>query len=201
MALRIISLVCIAGTAELVLVNREQLRDVFILEASEASPGLFSRTTPTIGEGDLPRAGEPLRVHATNMLGSMLAGVSPLRCWEPLQLKQVARLGAVDIRGAGAIAVSRTDFSPNHIAAEVAVGQEPVRFVLNQNFADGWSTNVGAIERDPDSGRPSVLLPAGYTGTIAFSFFPTGLWLGLGIWVTAIALSAVAWRRAGANSA
>jgi uncharacterized membrane protein YfhO len=78
----------------------------------------------------------------------------------------------------------------------VVVGHDPARVVLNQNFAAGWATSVGPVVRDPDSGRPSVVLPAGYAGPVSFTFVPPGLWIGLVICAVAVALSIVVWRAA-----
>ena len=44
----------------------------------------------------------------------------------------------------------------------------------------------GPAEPDPASGRPSVVLPAGDPGAIAFSYAPPGLWMGVAIWLLAI---------------
>jgi hypothetical protein len=71
----------------------------------------------------------------------------------------------------------------------VQVGREPARVVLNQNFASGWSSNAGPVEPDPASRQPSVVLPAGYSGTVAFTFVTPGLWWGLGIGVLAAGLA------------
>ncbi len=192
---RVIEILCVVAVCQLVLVNRRQLREVFILPPPDAASQLFARQTPDNVERDVPRVGGPDRVLSTNMLGSMLVGASPLDCWEPLQLKKVAGLGPAVIRGDGGVAVSDSTFSPNRFAATVVVGREPARVVLNQNFGDGWSSGAGPVEHDPASGRPSILLQAGYTGTVAFSFVPPGLWLGLTVWVLVVALSIVIWRR------
>jgi len=184
--------VCVVGVCELGLVNREQFRGVFILPADGQSR-LFERTTPTVAEQQLVTPGGP-RVHRTFMLDSMLAGVSPLDCYEPLQLTRVATPGPVAIRGAGDVSISRSTFSPNRVAAMVVVGRDPARVTLNQNFADGWTTNVGPAERDPDSRQPSVVLSAGYDGPVIFSFAPAGLLLGLAIWALAIAFSVGVWK-------
>jgi hypothetical protein len=132
------------------------------------------------------------------LLRSMEAGVSQLNCYEPLLVKRIAVPGPTWIEGEGTVTFTDHAFSPNRIAARVSVGDAPVRAVLNQNYSDGWSSSVGKLERDPRSGRPSTLLPAGYTGTVVFSFFPPGLWWGLAGWALAIALSILVWRQASA---
>jgi hypothetical protein len=171
------------------MVNRAHFREVFILPPVPAESRLFDEMPVTVGERDVPRVGGPDRVLSTNMFESMLAGVSPLNCWEPLQLRKVAALGPVVIAGVGDATFFDSSFSPNRMSASVQVGPAPVRAVLNQNFGDGWSSNVGPVEHDPASGRPSVMLPAGYSGLVTFTFVPPGLWMGLAIFVIAIALS------------
>jgi hypothetical protein len=195
LARRVIELICVVGLVQLVMVNRAHFREVFILPPVPAESRLFDEMPVTVGERDVPRVGGPDRVLSTNMFESMLAGVSPLNCWEPLQLRKVAALGPVVIAGVGDATFSDSSFSPNRMSASVQVGPAPVRAVLNQNFGEGWSSNVGPVEHDPASGRPSVMLPAAYSGLVTFTFVPPGLWMGLAIFVIAIALSILAWRR------
>ena len=183
----VVEVLCVVGVVQIVLVNRTHLRDVFILSA-ESQSRLFERVTPTVAEREVLTPGGP-RVHRTYMLDSMMAGVSPLNCYEPLRARIVANPGPVAISGEGDVAVSESTFSPNRVTATVTVGREPARVVLNQNFVEGWSTNLGTAERDPTSLRPSVVLPPGYGGPISFTFYPPGLWVGLTIFVIAIGLS------------
>jgi hypothetical protein len=192
---RAVEVLCIVGAVQIVLVNRTHLRDVFILSADTQSK-LFERITPTVAEREVLTPGGP-RVHRTYMLDSMMAGVSPLNCYEPLRARIVAYPGPVAISGQGDVAVAESTFSPNRVTATVTVGRDPARVVLNQNFAEGWSTNVGAAERDPTSRLPSVVLPPGYNGPIAFTFVPPGLWAGLVIWVVAVGVSIALWKTRG----
>ena len=189
---RAVEVLCIVGVLQLVLVNRTHLRDVFILSADTQSR-LFERTTPTVAEREVLTPGGP-RVHRTYMLDSMMAGVSPLNCYEPLRARMVAYSGPVALSGEGGVTVSESTFSPNRVTAAVTVGRDPARVVLNQNFAQGWSTNVGIAERDPKSRLPSVLLPAGYSGPVSFTFVPPGLGMGLAIWAIAFGLSVALWK-------
>jgi hypothetical protein len=186
---RVIEMACIAGVIQLVLVNRAHFRDVFVLPA-DTQWRLFEPVTPTVAEREVLTPGGP-RVHRTYMLDSMLAGVSPLNCYEPLQVRKVAFPGPVGIRGEGDVSFAAQTFSPNRVAATAMVGSGPVRVVLNQNYADGWSANVGNVEPDPSSRQPSVMLPAGYVGPVVFGFRPPGLLPGLAIGIIAVALSVV----------
>ena len=199
-----VDVICLVGVCQLALVNRAHFRDAFVLPPIDAESRLFERGDLVVAAQELPGPG-PAGVLRTNMVGSMLAGVSPLNCWEPLQMKKVAQPGPATIVLAGvsagvANAATLTDaaFSPNRISATATVGPQPARVVLNQNFAEGWTSNLGAVDRDPDSGRPSVVLPAGYTGTVAFSYTTPGLWLGLIIFAVAVAVSIWVWRFAAA---
>jgi len=192
---RIVEVLCIVGVFQIVLVNRTHLRDVFILSA-ETQSKLFERITPTVAEREVLTPGGP-RVHRTYMLDSMMAGVSPLNCYEPLRARIVAYPGPVAISGQGDVTVSDSTFSPNRVTATVAVGRDPARVVLNQNFAEGWSSNVGTVERDPASRLPSVAVPAGYSGRVTFRFVPPALWAGLVIWVFAVGASVAVWSTSG----
>ncbi len=186
-----LGIVCVIGVCQLGFVNRQQFQDLIL--SADTQWRLFERTTPTIVPEAVVTPGGP-RVHRTFMLDSMLAGVSPLHCYEPLQLTQVAEPDPLAIQGEGRATFFRPTFSPNRVAAIVVVGRDPVRVVLNQNFAAGWTTNVGPVEHDPFSKRPSVVLPADYAGPIAFTFFSPGLWIGLVICAIAVSLSVVIWR-------
>jgi hypothetical protein len=183
----------VVAIGQLVLVNRAHLKDAFVLPAL-ADARLFERPTPRIDERELASPGPP-GVERTNMLGSMLDGVAPLLCYEPLQVKKVARTGPTAIEAPERVTLTAHAFSPNRIAARAAVGPEPARLVLNQNFAAGWSVNAGRLERDPGSGRPATVLPAGFNGEVAFSYAPPGLAAGVTIWLVAIAGSVVVWRK------
>ncbi len=189
-----VAIACVIGVCQLVFVNRQSFQDLFILSA-DTQGRLFERATPTVVPEALMTPGGP-RVHRTFMLDSMLAGVSPLDCYEPLQVAQTAEPGPVAILSAGNVTFFRQAFSPNRVQAWVVVGHDPARVVLNQNFAAGWTTSAGPAVRDPDSRRPSVVLPAGYAGPIAFTFVPPGLWIGFAICALAIAFSIVVWRAA-----
>jgi hypothetical protein len=190
----LIAITCVIGVCQLAFVNRQLFQDLFILSA-DTQWRLFERATPTVVPESVVTPGGP-RVHRTFMFDSMLAGVSPLDCYEPLQVAQTAHPGVVAIQSADNVAFFRQTFSPNRVQASVVVGHDPARVVLNQNFAAGWTTNVGPVVRDPASNRPSAVLPAGYAGPIAFTFVPPGLWIGLVICAVAVAISISAWRAA-----
>ncbi len=184
---------CAAGICEIVLVNRRQFENVFVL-AADTQSHLFDRTAPTVAEHQFGTPGGP-RVHRSFMLDSMLAGVSPLDCYEPLQVKSVAQPGPMAITGEGDVTITDQTFSPNRVTARVVVGRAPARVILNENFAAGWTSNAGRIRAALPTRQPSVELPAGYSDIVAFSYVPPGLWIGLAILVVAAVVSVVVWTR------
>lgn len=67
--------------------------------------------------------------------------------------------------------------------------------MLNENLAAGWTSNVDRVRAAPPTRRPSVVLPAGYSNIVTFSYVPPGLWIGLAILVAATGVSVAVWRR------
>jgi len=184
---------CVAGICEIVLVNRRHFENVFVL-AADTQSHLFDRTAPTVAEHQRGTPGGP-RVHRSFMLDSMLAGVSPLDCYEPLRVSSVAQPGPMAISGEGDVTITDQTFSPNRVMARVVVGREPARVILNENFAAGWASNAGRVTAAPPTSQPSVPLPAGYSDIVAFSYVPPGLGIGLAILTVAVGVSVVVWRR------
>ena len=189
----LVMLACVAGTCEIVIVNRRPFENVFVL-AADTQSRLFDRITPSVSEHQFGTPGGP-RVHRSFMLDSMLAGFSPLDCYEPLKVKSAAQPGPMAITGEGDVTITEQTFSPNRVTARVVVGQEPGRLILNENLAAGWTSNAGRVRAAPPTRRPSVTLPAGYSGIVTFSYVPPGLWVGLAIFVAAAGVSGMVWRR------
>jgi hypothetical protein len=183
----LVRLACVAGICELVILNRRPFENVFVL-AADTQSHLFDRVAPTVSEHQFGTPGGP-RVHRSFMLDSMLAGVSPLDCYEPLKVKRVAQLGPMAIRGEGDVTISNQTFAPNRITARAVVGREPARVILNENFAAGWTSNAGRVRAALPAGQPSVELPAGYSAIITFSYVPPGLGIGLAVLVVAAGVS------------
>jgi len=190
---------CIAGTCELVLVNRRPFENVFVL-AADTQSHLFDRTAPAVAEHQLWTPGGP-RVARSFMLDSMLGGLSPLDCYEPLQVRRAAQPGPMTIDGEGDVTITDQTFSPNRVTARAVVGREPARVTLNENLAAGWTSNAGDVSAAPTTRRPSVVLPAGYSDVVEFRYVPPGLWIGLAILVVAAGLSVVVWRSQGSDGA
>ncbi|HXT68291.1 MAG TPA: hypothetical protein VN700_00940 [Vicinamibacterales bacterium] len=197
----IVTVVCVIGTAQLMVVNRRNLHGIFALPPSPVEARHLDKSAPVIAEHEPPSVQWSRLGENSVMLPSMAAGVSVLNCYEPLLARRIVPPGPAVIRAVGDVKLSDPTFSMNRVTVGAAAGPEPVRLVLNQNFAEGWSSGAGPVERDPSSGLPSVLLPAGFTGTVDFTFAPHGLVFGFAIWLIAVAVSVVVWRRAASSSA
>jgi hypothetical protein len=129
------------------------------------------------------------------MLRSLMAGKTYYNCYEPLQLVHTADTIDPLITAQGRVVISDVRFSPNRITFGVVNGPEPSRVILNQNFADGWSSDAGAVLPSPPEGKPSVMLAPNQVGRVSFRFLPPGLTIGLGLGaVTLFAAVAVARR-------
>jgi hypothetical protein len=191
----LLEVVCLVGICQLMVVNREAYRDVFLVPVDGTETRLTEDMVPVVAEREPPSAALSRLGENSNLMRSMAEGVSPLNCYEQLMVRRMAKPGPATITGDVAAVVSDVSFTPNRVTARVRTDRDGARVVLNQNFADGWSTNVGSFERDPESGRPSAVLPAAFDGTVAFTFAPPGFWPGLTIWLVAVAASIVIWRR------
>ncbi len=196
-ARRLVAIVCVLSVWQLVAVNRENLRHIFVLPPSAVEARALGEAAPIVAEHEPPDVTWSRLGENSMMLRSMAAGVSQLNCYEPLLARRIAQPGPAVIRAEAGVSLSDPMFSPNRVSAHAVVSGAAARVVLNQNFEDGWSSNAGIVERDPASGLPSVVLPAGYDGVVTFSFAPSGLMLGLGICALAIVLSIFIWRRSG----
>ena len=187
-------LLCVVGILQLSLMNREAYRDVFIMAPTGTESQVFGVGMPTIAPREPASAALSRLGENSNLIRSMGEGVSPLNCYEQLIVRRVAQPGPAGIVGSDNVTVSSSTFTPNRVDADVRVASVAAdKVVLNQNFADGWSTNFGAAHRDADSGRPFTVIPGSYSGPIRFSFTPPGFWMGLGIFCVGVLASLFVW--------
>lgn len=191
----LVAVICMAAAMHLIARNRGLLVNVF------SQPPLTTTFKPMAGprqlvtdtESNAYRDGSP-------MFTSLMNDRSFYYCYESLQLKHTAtpdeRLVIVDGDGQ----LTATDFTPNRVEFTVMGGRAPSRVMLNQNYATGWRSNAGPFAPATET-LPGVTLAPGQTGTFAFSFVPEGLWLGLGVFVAAMALSLLVLRKGQAERA
>jgi len=184
-----VTVLCLLASADIVMRNSRMLGGAFNDDPVNASFHLLGgpRTLVTDADSKPSRWGSP-------MLRGLMKGQSFFQCYEAMELDRRADVTHPLIWQDGDAKISRTEFSPNRIAFSVIGGREPSRVRLNQNFADGWKSNAAAVEPDPKTGQPSVVLRRGESGRFAFVFVPPGLFLGCGLALLAIALSAYGWR-------
>jgi hypothetical protein len=188
-------ILCIAGVCQLLIVNREAYRDVFIIAPTEVEARVLNVGMPTIAEREPPSAALSRLGENSNLIRSMAEGVSPLNCYEQLMVRRAARPGPAGLNGGADVTISDQMFSPGEVEASVQVTRGGRGYVsLNQNFVAGWSTTFGAAERDPDSGLPYVVAPTGYSGPVWFSFTPPGLPLGFLLLVVGLLVWRFVWK-------
>jgi hypothetical protein len=112
-----------------------------------------------------------------------------------LELAHTANAMAPLITAQGRATISDVRFSPNRVTFGVVNGPEPSRVILNQNFADGWSSDAGAVVPSPPDGKPSVMLAPNQVGRVSFRFVPPRLTIGLGLGALTLAAAVAAARR------
>jgi hypothetical protein len=178
---------CSVAILELLLHNRAQFRGVFPFPPLDHEfqwlAGSSTLTTDSTTNAYGPNS---------PMLHALVDGRSFYNCYESLQLRRTADAEHPLISSDGPAKIFDMKFSPNRIQFSATAGPEASRIVLNQNYAEGWSSTAGPIAREPRSEKPSVLLAPGQAGKFSFVFTPPGLWLGLGLLAaTAVASAAL----------
>jgi hypothetical protein len=181
-----VTVVCALATLDLLTANGAQLRGVF---TQPPIPGGFrllgGQDTLRVDRDSNPyRSGSP-------MYRTLMAGQSFFNCYEVMRLRPSVNPEQPLVFSDGKSKTFAATFSPNRVEVGVAVGTEPSRVLMNQNYSDGWRSSVGPVERDPASGKPSVVVPAGFAGTVVFTFVPAGLLVGVLIGALALVGSIV----------
>ena len=185
-----VTMLCLLATADLVVRNRFLLGGAFTQDPVDASFHWLGGPETLVTDADSRAA-----LGGAPMFRTLMKGESFYRCYEVMQLARKADTTHPLIWLDGDAKIFTTRFSPNRIQFSVSGGREPSRVRLNQNFATGWRSDAGAVEPDPETGQPSVVLRPGETGTFSFVFVPSGLFLGCGLGLVAIGASAYGWRR------
>lgn len=171
----LLSVVCIAGTLQLLLDNRVQFAGVFpIAPLENGFQTLGRRATLDVDYTSSPDGSN------SPMLRALMAGQSFYNCYESLQVRHTADRDHALVFSDDGARVSNVRFSPNRVEFSAVNGREPAHVSLNQNFARGWSSSAGRIVADGD-GKPSVVLAPGQAGRYTFSFSPPGLTTGFAI--------------------
>jgi hypothetical protein len=185
-----VTVLCLLGSADLVVRNRLMLGGAFAQDPVDASFHLLGGPKTLVTDAD----SKPFQ-WGSPMLRTLMKGESFFRCYEVMQLALNADTTHPLIWLDGDAKIFTTRFSPNRIQFSVSGGRGPSRVRLNQNFATGWRSDAGVVEPDPETGQPSVVVGPGKTGAFSFVFVPPGLFLGCGLGLVAIGASAFGWRR------
>lgn len=185
-----VAVVTLAASAHLISVNRWNLKDVFTMAPFETRFAWNSgpRQIETDTESSPYTPDSP-------MLKALMQDRAFYTCYESLQLARGAGGGPPVVDANSSSRVRDVDFTPNRISFTVSEGAEPARVVLNQNWADGWTTDAGPITVGKPTELSFVTVPPGSSGRYSFSFVPPGFYLGLAISAIALIATALIWRR------
>lgn len=183
----LIGMLCLLATGDLLVRNRAQLRGVFDQPPVTTVVRWFDGPTAieTDVESDPYRPGSP-------MFSALMRDRAFYRCYEVMQLDHTADPDHPLVFGDERSKIFTATFSPNRVELSVVGGGGASTIRLNQNFADGWQSDAGPVLRDPESGKPSVVLAAGQVGRYAFRFVPPGLTLGVVVCLIGATLIGVA---------
>ncbi len=186
-----IALVCLGASAHLIYVNQWNLKDVFTETPFDTSFHWMSgpRTIDALADASPYAAGSP-------MLRTLMEDRSFFTCYESLQLAHGSGPNVPQVFDANpGNRVTSLDVTPNELAFTVAPGAAEARVVLNQNWAEGWTSTLGPIESPKPTELAAVIVPPSERGRHRFSFRPPGLIAGAVIAAIAIAITWLAWRR------
>ena len=186
-----LAILALAGSAQLIVVNQWNLKNVFTELAFDTAfrPMSGPHQLTTLADSSPYVPGSP-------MLRALMNDTSFYSCYESLQLSRGSNAGMPPVFDSNPGArVRDLDFTPNRLAFTVADGREDARVVLNQNWAPGWTSAAGPFQVGPPTEVSTVTVAAGQTGRFSFSFVPPGLYTGTALFAIALLLSAFCWRR------
>jgi hypothetical protein len=195
-SVRLLTLPWRIGAAAMFLLAAAQIvsHNSFVLRGVFTQPPLDRSFRPLAGATALAIEGHGnAYIGGSPMLRALMQDTNFYNCYEPLQFIRTAQreLPLVSVSDA---AVTSTSFSPNRVDATVRTGSSRGRVFMNQNFAPGWTSNVGPVVLDGERGQMSATVPPGFHGTVTFRYWPPGLTAGLAIFMVACAACRVAWR-------
>jgi hypothetical protein len=184
----VVAILCLLATGDLVYRNRAMLGGAFVQDPVDSRFHLLDGpTTLAVNANSSPTDwGSP-------MFRALMNGQSLYRCYEVMQTIRKADTSHPLLWTDGDAQIASTTFSPNQIDFSVTGGRAPSRVRLNQNFAPGWFSDAGAVQPDPETGQPSVVLRPGQTGTYSFLFTPPGLLVGDALALLGLGVAVYAW--------
>ena len=186
-----VTIVCIAASVHLIVVNRWNLKGVFNQEPFDTEFRWMAgpREVATDADSNAYVPGSP-------MLRALVEQRAFFYCYESLQLLRASDPERPRLFVEGTARINDVDFSPNRLAFNVFGGPEPAKVVLNYNWGPGWSSTAGPVEVTGTKGKlATVTIAPGQTGRFEFSFTPPGLYAGIGIFAAAAIASLAIWRK------
>ena len=186
----VVGVLCLGIAGHLISVNRAQFKGVFSVEP-------FDTTFPWMSgpsEGLTTDFESSAYTRTSPMLRALTSDRFFYYCYESLQLVRNSSPEKPLLFTEDEAAITGTRFTPNRVDFAIVGAATSTRLYLNYNWGPGWISTAGTIEHPPER-IASVALQPGQTGRYAFSFVPPGLWAGMGVFLAALGLSFVVWRR------
>ena len=186
----VVGVLCLGIAGHLISVNRAQFKGVFSVEP-------FDTTFPWMSgpsEGLTTDFESSAYTRTSPMLRALTSDRFFYYCYESLQLVRNSSPEKPLLFTDDEATIRGTRFTPNRVDFAIVGAATPTRLYLNYNWGPGWTSTAGTIEHPPER-IASVALQPGQTGRYAFSFVPPGLWAGMGVFLAALGLSFVVWRR------
>lgn len=186
----VVGVLCLGIAGHLISVNRTQFKGVFSVEP-------FDTTFPWMSgpsEGLTTDFESSAYTRTSPMLRALTSDRFFYYCYESLQLVRNSSPEKPLLFTDDEATILGTRFTPNRVDFAIVGAATPTRLYLNYNWGPGWTSTAGTVEHPPER-IASVMLQPGQTGQYVFSFVPPGLWAGTGIFLAALGLSFVVWRR------
>ena len=186
----VVGVLCLGIAGHLISVNRAQFKGVFSVEP-------FDTTFPWMSgpsEGLTTDFESSAYTRTSPMLRALTSDRFFYYCYESLQLVRNSSPEKPLLFTDDEATIRGTRFTPNRVDFAIVGAATSTRLYLNYNWGPGWTSTAGTIEHPPER-IASVALQPGQTGRYAFSFVPPGLWAGMGVFLAALGLSFVVWRR------
>jgi len=185
---RFLSVLLILLSLELVMYNRKHFQDIFTIDLPAAAEKISSIVDYKIDATTDPYGpGSP-------MYKDLLQNKNILSCYEPLQLQHRFLSGKNLVFSTPENTTLSYELTPNTLMVKGNL-QAGERIFFNQNNMSGWSSDGLALTRDSDSGLLYVEAEKPGEQTFRFSFFPSGLLLGLLIFLISGSGAIFFWRR------
>ena len=185
----VVAALCALASVDLIWRNGSHFAGVFDQRPLDHGFTLFRRSAVLVTDTSI----DAMKQDAP-MLRAMMADRSTFNCYESLRLNQIADPTKPLVFSDGDVRVATSLFTPNRIDVVVAGGPDAARLFVNQSYAPGWQSTLGAVSADPQYRNIAVSVPARAAGTHSIRFTPPGLTSGFVVFALAILVSARLWK-------